>query len=53
VRGIPTRARPELDSIEAEDWEALPLVTAPPPEDWTGSMDEVEPDDVTEDDSRS
>jgi hypothetical protein len=43
----------ELDSVEAEEWEVLPLVTAPPPEDWTGPMDEIEADDVTEDDSPS
>jgi hypothetical protein len=43
----------ELDSMEAEDWQELPLVTAAPPEDWTGAMDEVEADDVTEDDSPS
>jgi hypothetical protein len=43
----------ELDSIDAEDWPDLPLVTAPPPEDWTGALEDVEPDDVTEDDSPS
>jgi hypothetical protein len=43
----------ELDSIEAEDWEQLPLAAAAAPEDWTGSMDDVEADDVTEDDSLS
>ena len=43
----------EVDSIESEDWAELPLVAAPPPEDWTGPMDEMEPDDVTEDDSPS
>src|SRR5258708_418010 len=40
----------ELDSIEAEDWTELPLVAAAAPEDWTGALEEVEPDDVTEDD---
>ena len=43
----------ELDSIEAEDWKDLPLVTAAEPEDWTGALDDVEEDDVTEDDSPS
>ncbi len=43
----------EVDSIDVEDWAGLPLVMAPPPEDWTGPMDEVEADDVTEDDSPS
>jgi hypothetical protein len=43
----------ELDSIEAADWEELPLVAAAAPEDWTGALDDVEPDDVTEDDSPS
>jgi hypothetical protein len=43
----------ELDSIEAEDWEELPLVAAAAPEDWTGAIDDVEADDVTEDDSPS
>jgi len=43
----------ELDSIEAEDWEQLPLETAAAPEDWTGALEDVDPDDVTEDDSPS
>jgi uncharacterized protein DUF6763 len=43
----------ELDSIDAEDWEELPLATAAAPEDWTGALEDVEPDDVTEDDSPS
>jgi hypothetical protein len=43
----------ELDSIESADWGELPLVTAAAPEDWTGALDDVEPDDVTEDDSPS
>ena len=43
----------EVDSIEAEDWEQLPLVSAAAPEDWTGALEDVEPDDVTEDDSQS
>jgi hypothetical protein len=43
----------ELDSIDMEDWEQMPLVTAAAPEDWTGPLDDIEPDDVTEDDSPS
>jgi hypothetical protein len=43
----------ELDSIDMEDWEQIPLVTAAAPEDWTGPLDDVEPDDVNEDDSPS
>jgi hypothetical protein len=43
----------EVDSIEAEDWDQLSLEAAAAPEDWTGAMDEIEPDDVTEDDSPS
>jgi hypothetical protein len=43
----------QLDSIETEDWEELPLIAAAEPEDWTGPLDELEPDDVTEDDSPS
>jgi hypothetical protein len=43
----------ELDSIDAEDWEELPLEVTAAPEDWTGALDSVEPDDVTEDDSPS
>jgi hypothetical protein len=43
----------ELDSIESADWEELPLEAAAAPEDWTGALDDVEPDDVTEDDSPS
>jgi hypothetical protein len=42
-----------LDSMEREEWEQMPLVTAAPPEDWTGPLDDVEPDDVNEDDSPS
>ena len=43
----------EVDSIDEEDWEQLPLVTAAAPEDWTGALEDVDPDDVTEDDSPS
>jgi hypothetical protein len=43
----------ELDSIDAEDWEETPLAAAAAPEDWTGALDGVEPDDVDQDDSPS
>jgi hypothetical protein len=43
----------EVDSIEEEDWEQLRLVAAAAPEDWTGALGDVDPDDVTEDDSAS
>jgi hypothetical protein len=43
----------ELDSIDMEDWGQIPLVRAAAPEDWTGPVDDVEPDDVNEDDSPS
>jgi hypothetical protein len=43
----------ELDSMEADDWEQMPLVVAAAPEDWTGPVDDVELDDVNEDDSPS
>ncbi|MEJ0008894.1 MAG: DUF6763 family protein [Steroidobacteraceae bacterium] len=40
----------QLESVEAEDWEELPLTVAAAPEDWTGALEDVEPDDITEDD---
>jgi hypothetical protein len=43
----------QLDSVEAEEWEELPLATAAAPEDWTGALEDVEADDITEDDSPS
>ncbi|HTV78323.1 MAG TPA: DUF6763 family protein [Steroidobacteraceae bacterium] len=43
----------ELDSIDADDWKDLPLTAAAEPEDWSGPMDDVEADDITEDDSPS
>ena len=36
-----------------EDWKELPLVAAAAPEDWAGALEDVDPDDVTEDDSPS
>ena len=43
----------ELDSIEAEEWTQLELAPAVGPEDWTGALDGIEPDDVTQDDLSS
>ena len=43
----------ELDSIDMDDWQQIPLVTAAAPEDWTGPLDDIEPDDVNDDDSPS
>ena len=43
----------ELDSIEAEDWEEIPLSAAAAPEDWTGALEDVEPDEADQDDSPS
>jgi hypothetical protein len=43
----------ELDSIDTDDWEQLQLEATAQPEDWTGSLEDVEPDDVTQDDSPS
>jgi hypothetical protein len=43
----------ELDSIESEDWEGLPLEAAAGPEDWTGALGDVETDDGVLDDSPS
>jgi len=35
----------DLDEIDEDTWNELPLVLAEPPEDWTGPVDDVEPDD--------
>jgi hypothetical protein len=43
----------DLDSIEAEEWEQLALERTARPEDWTGALEDVDPDDVSEDDSPS
>jgi hypothetical protein len=39
-----------LDSIDLEDWKQMQLESTAEPEDWTGALEDVEPDDVTEDD---
>jgi len=43
----------ELDNFDAEEWDELALERAAQPEDWTGALEDVEADDVTEDDSPS
>jgi hypothetical protein len=40
----------ELDSLDLSEWEGLSVEPASAPQDWTGALEEVEPDDVTEDD---
>lgn len=36
----------DLDEIDEEVWNTLPLELAEPPEDWTGPIDDVEIDDL-------
>ncbi|HVW69090.1 MAG TPA: DUF6763 family protein [Steroidobacteraceae bacterium] len=36
----------DLDEIDQEAWDRLPLSFAEPPEDWTGPVDDVEVDDL-------
>jgi len=36
----------DVDEIEAEAWNAMPLERAEQPEDWTGPVDDVEVDDL-------
>jgi hypothetical protein len=36
----------DLDEVDADNWRALPLELAEPPEDWTGPVDDVEVDDL-------
>jgi hypothetical protein len=43
----------EIDSLDAEEWEQLAVEPTDQPEDWTGALEDVEPDDVTQDDSDS
>ena len=35
-----------VDEVDLETWRAMPLERAEAPEDWTGPVDDVEPDDV-------
>jgi len=36
----------DIDEIDAESWDTLPLERAAEPEDWTGPVDDVEVDDL-------
>jgi len=36
----------DLDEIDQETWESLPLERSEAPEDWTGPVDDVEVDDL-------
>jgi Family of unknown function (DUF6763) len=38
----------DIDEIDAESWSTLPLGLAEPPEDWTGPVDAVNVDEVTD-----
>ena len=35
----------DLDEIDLEEWRQMTIEAAAPPEDWTGPVDELEPDD--------
>jgi hypothetical protein len=35
----------DLDEIDLEEWRQMNIEAAAPPEDWTGPVDELEPDD--------
>ena len=35
-----------VDEVDLDTWHAMPLERAEPPEDWTGSVDDLEPDDT-------
>jgi hypothetical protein len=37
----------DLEEFDLEDWAALDLDAAAPPEDWTGPIDELDPDDLS------
>jgi hypothetical protein len=36
----------DVDEIDEETWDTLPLERIEPPEDWTGPVDDVEVDDL-------
>jgi len=42
-----------LDEIELEEWRQMDIESAAPPEDWSGPVDELEPDDLGYNDGRS
>ena len=43
----------DLDEIDEDTWNELPLTLAEPPEDWTGPVDDVEADDLGYSDTES
>jgi hypothetical protein len=43
----------DLDEIDADTWDTLPLERSEPPEDWTGPVDDVEKDDLGYSDNES
>ncbi len=43
----------QVDDIASDEWKELSLISASEPPDWTGAVEDLEPDDVTEDDSAS
>jgi hypothetical protein len=36
----------DLEEIDLEAWNEMELESIEPPEDWTGSIDQIEPDDL-------
>lgn len=36
----------EIEELDVESWEALEIELAEPPEDWTGPVDDLDPDDL-------
>ena len=36
----------DIEELEMEEWEEMDLEETEPPEDWTGSLDDLESDDV-------
>lgn len=42
-----------LDEIDLDEWRQMSIETAAPPEDWTGPVDELEPDDTGYGDGRA
>ena len=41
INGDPRSINGDLDEIDAENWNMLPLAFADPPEDWTEALEEV------------
>jgi len=35
----------DIDELEIEEWEEMDLEEIEPPEDWTGPLDDLDPDD--------